>query len=162
MNFKCSKLMEFSFQFNIKDYMFVEKVFSPNCITSDGKFIYILISKSLVKIGSGFNGTVPGFIYGIAKDFGKERNEWIGYCNNKLFYKKLSKRTMDSLLVVDTETLQITGSMQTQASVSMKDGNNCLLFSDGESICSICTTSGSVSPVLFRVSIAQNICSIAG
>ncbi|KAL9694804.1 hypothetical protein quinque_014089 [Culex quinquefasciatus] len=129
--------------FNIKDYMFVEKVFSPNCITSDGKFIYILISKSLVKIGSGFNGTVPGFIYGIAKDFGKERNEWIGYCNNKLFYKKLSKRTMDSLLVVDTETLQITGSMQTQASVSMKDGNNCLLFSDGESICSICTTSGS-------------------
>ncbi|XP_055587703.1 E3 ubiquitin-protein ligase highwire isoform X4 [Uranotaenia lowii] len=129
--------------FTIKDYMFVEKVFTPNCIASDGKFIYILISKSLIKIGSGFNGTVPGFIYGIAKDFGKDKNEWIGYCNNKLLYKKLSKRNMDNLLVVDTETLQITGSIQTQTSISMKDGNNCLLFTDGESISCICTTSGS-------------------
>ncbi|XP_055618511.1 E3 ubiquitin-protein ligase highwire isoform X2 [Toxorhynchites rutilus septentrionalis] len=129
--------------FTIKDYMFVEKVFTPNCIASDGKYLYILISKSLIKIGSGFNGTVPGFIYGIAKDFGKDRNEWIGYCNNKLFYKKLSKRNMDTLLVVDTETLQITGSIQTQTTVSMKDGNNCLLFTDGESICCICTSSGS-------------------
>ncbi|XP_055524898.1 E3 ubiquitin-protein ligase highwire isoform X3 [Wyeomyia smithii] len=129
--------------FYIKDYMFIEKVFAPNCIASDGKYIFILISKSLVKIGSGFNGTVPGFIYGIAKDFGKDRNEWIGYCNNKLFYKKLSKRNMDNLLVVDTETLQITGSIQTQANISMKDGNNCLLFTDGEAISCICTTTGS-------------------
>ncbi|XP_062536745.1 E3 ubiquitin-protein ligase highwire-like [Armigeres subalbatus] len=129
--------------FTIKDYMFVEKVFNPNCIASDGRYIYILIAKSLVKIGSGFNGTVPGFIYGIAKDFGKDRNEWIGFCNNKLFYKKLTKRNMDNLLIVDTETLQITGSIQTQTSVSTKDGNNCLLFTDGESICCICTSSGS-------------------
>ncbi|XP_058468268.1 E3 ubiquitin-protein ligase highwire isoform X2 [Malaya genurostris] len=129
--------------FNIKDYMFVDQVFTPNCIASDGKYIYILISKSLVKIGSGFSGTVPGFIYGIAKDFGKDKNEWIGYCNNKLFYKKLSKRNLDNLLVVDTGTLQITGSMQTQATISMKDGNNCLLFTDGDAISCICTSSGS-------------------
>ena len=131
--------------FNIKDYMFVDKIYSPNCIASDGKFIYILISKSLVKIGSGYNGTSKGFIYGIAKDFGKDKNEWIGYCNNKLFYKKLSKRNIDNLLVVDTDTLAITGSIQTQTSISMKDGNNCLLFSDGDSICCLCSTKDAVS-----------------
>lgn len=60
-------------------------------ITSDGKYIYILVSKALLKIGSGYNGTLKGHVYASNYEFGKDKNGWIGYCNVSfiLFYCSL-------------------------------------------------------------------------
>lgn len=42
--------------------------------------MYILLGKSLFKIGTGFNGTLKGHVYGVNADFCKEKNGWIGFC----------------------------------------------------------------------------------
>lgn len=53
-------------------------------IAVNGKYIYVLTAKSLLKIGSGFNGTLRGHIYGHNNDFGKEKNGWIGFCGVRI------------------------------------------------------------------------------
>lgn len=57
--------------------------------TSDGKYIYILVSKALLKIGSGYNGTLKGHLYASNYEFGKDKNGWIGYCNVSFIHYKL-------------------------------------------------------------------------
>lgn len=50
-------------------------------VASDGKFLYLVTVKGLLKIGSGFNGTQEGLIYG-AVTISNAKNElpgWIGY-----------------------------------------------------------------------------------
>lgn len=47
-------------------------------IASNGRYLYILFGKCLFKMGTGFNGTLKGYIYGVNTEFGK--NGWIGFC----------------------------------------------------------------------------------
>lgn len=49
-------------------------------IASNGRYLYILFGKCLFKMGTGFNGTLKGYIYGVNTEFGKEKNGWIGFC----------------------------------------------------------------------------------
>lgn len=49
-------------------------------IASNGKHMYILLGKSLFKIGTGFNGTLKGYVYGVNPEFCKEKNGWVGFC----------------------------------------------------------------------------------
>lgn len=49
-------------------------------IASNGKYLFVLFGKNLYKIGSGFNGTLKGYIYGVNTEFCKEKNSWIGFC----------------------------------------------------------------------------------
>lgn len=49
-------------------------------IASNGKHMYILLGKSLFKIGTGFNGTLKGYVYAVNPEFCKEKNGWIGFC----------------------------------------------------------------------------------
>lgn len=42
--------------------------------------MYILLGKSLFKIGTGFNGTLKGYVYAVNSEFCKEKNGWIGFC----------------------------------------------------------------------------------
>lgn len=49
-------------------------------IASNGRYLYILFGKSLFKMGTGFNGTLKGYIYGVNTEFCKEKSGWIGFC----------------------------------------------------------------------------------
>lgn len=49
-------------------------------IASDGKFLYILSGRTLMKIGTGYNNSQKGYIYAINNEFGKDKIGWIGYC----------------------------------------------------------------------------------
>lgn len=129
-------------QFSIKKQLPPNNQFNLQpSIASDGKFIYILIGKALLKVGSGFNGTLKGYLYGANYDFGKEKNGWIGFCNNLLYYKRFSKRSSnESILVVNTETMTLITGSQHIPIPSARDGLNYLLFTDGDTLNAICTT----------------------
>lgn len=111
-----------------------------SCIASDGKFLYILHGKSLYKVGSGYNSTTKGLIYKMNKDFSKDKRGWIGYCRDKLYYKKISKRNTDNFIVIDRDSLtfqsplQISSKASSLKKESSSGGNNFSLYSDGESI----------------------------
>lgn len=73
--------MNLHLQFSVKTQM-SEKVqyhVQPS-IASNGKHMYILLGKSLYKIGTGFNGTLKGYVYAVNADFCKDKSGWIGFC----------------------------------------------------------------------------------
>lgn len=39
------------------------------------------------------------------KDFTKDKRGWIGFCKEKLYYKKMSKRNSDNFVVIDRDSL---------------------------------------------------------
>lgn len=47
-------------------------------LASAGKFVFLLTGKSLLKIGTGFGGTLPGYVYARNDSLEKEKNGWIG------------------------------------------------------------------------------------
>lgn len=49
-------------------------------IASNGRYLYILFGKCLFKMGTGFNSTLKGYIYGVNTEFCREKNGWIGFC----------------------------------------------------------------------------------
>ncbi|GAB0089308.1 E3 ubiquitin-protein ligase highwire [Sergentomyia squamirostris] len=107
-------------------------------IASDGRFVFILLGRSLLKIGTGFNGTLKGYLYAVNNEFGKETNGWIGYCRNILYYRRLSKRNFDNILIIDTDKLAVVESVHLNLGQG-KDSHS-ILFSDGESLNVLCTT----------------------
>lgn len=122
-------------EFPVKNISF-EPNFSSS-LASDGKFLYILLGKSLFKVGSGYNGTTKGLIYKMNKEFTKDKRGWIGFCRDKLYYKKMSKRTNDSFSVIDREALIFQSPLQISTKAFKKDSINYTLYSDGDSICTI-------------------------
>lgn len=50
-------------------------------LTSDGKYLFLLMGRALFKIGSGFGGTLKGHVYAANENFGKDVNGWLGYAN---------------------------------------------------------------------------------
>lgn len=133
---KNSKILQFSLKNQLPAN--IQYHLQPS-IASNGRYIFILTSKTLLKIGTGFNGTLRGYVYAVNNEFGKDKMGWIGFCGDILFYKKISKRNTESILIVNTETLNIMSAAQVIIPPT-KDGQNCLLFSDGESLNAICTT----------------------
>lgn len=81
-------------QFNIKEFAPLDIVNQKSCITCDGKYIYAIIGRSLLKVGTGYSGTLKGFVYGINKEFVKDKTGWIGMCNvsNLLYHKDCTQR----------------------------------------------------------------------
>lgn len=73
--------MESRLQFSVKTQIpeRVQYHVQPS-IASNGKHMYILLGKSLFKIGTGFNGTLKGYVYAVNPEFCKEKNGWIGFC----------------------------------------------------------------------------------
>lgn len=119
-------------EFHIKNITVDNSVSSS--IASDGKFLYILHGKSLYKIGSGYNSTTKGLIYKMNKDFTKDKRGWIGYCRDKLYYKKMSKRNADSFVVIDRDSLTFQSPLQMSSKAFKKETVNYTLYSDGETI----------------------------
>ena len=54
---------------------------SAKSLASDGQFLYIYTSKGLLKIGSGYGGTIKGHIYLHKSDFHIDEKGWLGYAN---------------------------------------------------------------------------------
>lgn len=72
------------FQFFVKNISF--DTYTSSSLASDGKYLYILVGKSLYKVGSGYIGTTKGFVYKMNKDFTKDKRGWIGFCKVNFFY----------------------------------------------------------------------------
>lgn len=119
-------------EFFVKNISFESN--SSSSLASDGKFLYILLGKNLFKVGSGYNGTTKGLIYKMNKEFTKDKRGWIGFCRDKLYYKKLSKRSNDNFAVIDREALIFQSPLQISTKAFKKDSINYTLYSDGESI----------------------------
>ena len=50
-------------------------------LASDGQFLYLYTSKGLLKIGSGYGGTIKGHVYLHKADFHVDDRGWLGYAN---------------------------------------------------------------------------------
>uniref|UniRef100_A0A182TRI3 PHR domain-containing protein n=2 Tax=Anopheles melas TaxID=34690 RepID=A0A182TRI3_9DIPT len=118
-------------------------------VASDGKFLYLVTVKGLLKIGSGFNGTQEGLIYG-AVTISNAKNElpgWIGYSGGKLYYGRISKMLASSsgwtFQLYDPATLTALGTVQT-APIPAFQRRYGQLFSDGDAICWLGAVSDSI------------------
>ncbi|XP_053677390.1 E3 ubiquitin-protein ligase highwire [Anopheles nili] len=117
-------------------------------VASDGKYLYLVTAKGLLKIGSGFNGTQEGLIYG-ALTITNTKNEipgWIGYSGGKLYYGRTNKLALNNgwtFQLYDPTTLTALGTVQTAPipAIQRRYGQ---LFSDGEAICWLGAVSDSV------------------
>lgn len=125
-------------QNSLIDEFYIKNIAVESCssssLASDGKFLYILLGKSLYKVGSGYNGTTKGLIYKMNKEFTKDKRGWIGFCRDKLYYKKMSKRNTDNFIVIDREALTFQSPIQMSTKLFKKDAINYTLYSDGDTI----------------------------
>uniref|UniRef100_A0A182JNI9 PHR domain-containing protein n=1 Tax=Anopheles christyi TaxID=43041 RepID=A0A182JNI9_9DIPT len=118
-------------------------------VASDGKFLYLVTVKGLLKIGSGFNGTQEGLIYGaVTISYGKnELPGWIGYSGGKLYYGRISKMMAANsgwtFQLYDPTTLTALGTVQT-APIPAFQRRYGQLFSDGDAICWLGAVSDSI------------------
>ncbi|XP_076385847.1 MYC binding protein highwire isoform X12 [Megachile rotundata] len=94
---------------------------------SDGKYLYLHTSRGLLKIGSGHGGTIWGHLYIHKADFYPTETGWLGYANNTLYFK-CTPRKQSELLIIDAETLVVTGI----AVLEGRDWSSSVMFSDGE------------------------------
>jgi E3 ubiquitin-protein ligase MYCBP2 len=78
----------------------------PRSIASDGKYLYVLSSQGLLKLGSGYGGTVKGVVYKSRADYlTEESSGWLGAAAGKLFYYS-GMPGEDEIVVINTETLE--------------------------------------------------------
>ena len=71
----------------------------PKSITSDGQYLYILTTRGLFKVGSGYGETIRGHVYVWQPEFYANDKSWIGFClvifngkckgtfRNRIFFK---------------------------------------------------------------------------
>lgn len=60
-------------------------IFEVRSVASDGRFLYLYTSKGLLKIGSGYGGTVKGHIYMLKVDLIADSQGWLGFANVRIF-----------------------------------------------------------------------------
>ncbi len=59
-------------------------------LASDGAFLYLLTDRGLFKVGSGYGGTIKGYVYRHREDFDSSP-AWIGFAGQTLYYRPLSE-----------------------------------------------------------------------
>ncbi|XP_014476555.1 PREDICTED: E3 ubiquitin-protein ligase MYCBP2 isoform X7 [Dinoponera quadriceps] len=123
---KCSKIytstLKLSSEMN-------NMVLNERSFVSDGKYLYLHTTRGLLKIGSGHGGTIWGHTYIHKADFYPTETGWLGYANNSLYFK-CAPRKQRELLIIDAETLVVTGI----AVLEGKDWSSSVMFSDGENL----------------------------
>ena len=62
-------------------------------------------SAGLHKVGTGYGGTIKGFLSASNPAFHSKDQGWLAYAQNKLFYRSLDS-VSNTLYVVDRDTLQ--------------------------------------------------------
>lgn len=56
-------------------------VLNGKSFVSDGKYLYLHTNQGLIKIGSGYGGTIWGHVYAHKSDFYPSEIGWLGYAN---------------------------------------------------------------------------------
>lgn len=56
-------------------------VMNGRSFVSDGKYLYLHTNRGLLKIGSGYGGTIGGQLYAHKADFYPNETGWLGYAN---------------------------------------------------------------------------------
>nr|XP_022909947.1 E3 ubiquitin-protein ligase MYCBP2 isoform X2 [Onthophagus taurus] len=105
----------------------VEKnTFEFKSMTCDGHYLFIFTNQGLFKVGTSYGGTVRGHVYMYKPDFYPKDTGTILYCEGKL-YIKLDGRRGCEFLIIDKDSLLITGSVQLHS----KDATASAVFSCG-------------------------------
>ena len=78
---KSSKI--YAFTLNLPNEM-NNMVMNGRSFVSDGKFLYLHTNRGLLKIGSGYGGTIGGQLYAHKADFYPNETGWLGYANVSL------------------------------------------------------------------------------
>lgn len=74
-------------QFNVDVDLMASALTQPS-LAAAGNFVFLLTGKSLLKIGTGFGGTLPGYVYARNDGLEKEKNGWIGMSGVSICHKK--------------------------------------------------------------------------
>ncbi|XP_032812561.2 E3 ubiquitin-protein ligase MYCBP2 isoform X3 [Petromyzon marinus] len=101
---------------------------------SDGAYLYVLTSKGLYKVGSGYGGTVRGHVYhcNLSIRNRKDRKAWLGHIQGRLLYQDCATSGQPGTAVsIHAETLEH-GPPVSLPGRSV-DGES-ILFTDGEHV----------------------------
>ncbi|XP_056648043.1 E3 ubiquitin-protein ligase MYCBP2 isoform X1 [Diorhabda sublineata] len=93
----------------------------------DGQYLYLFTSKGLFKVGSGYGGTLKGYVVLWKPDFYPNENGSLVFCNGNL-YLKLCGRRGGEFLIVERTNLLISGSVP----LHNRDSSSNVVFSDGD------------------------------
>ncbi|KAJ8975749.1 hypothetical protein NQ317_015371, partial [Molorchus minor] len=96
-------------------------------LACDGQYLYLFTSKGLLKIGSGYGGTLKGHIVMWKPDFYPNDSGNLVFCAENL-YLKLCGRRGGEFLVVDRTNLLISGAVP----LHNRDASTSVVFSDGD------------------------------
>ena len=100
----------------------------------DGSYLYLQTDRGLFKVGTSYAGTVKGWVYKHNPNFHSEPG-WLGHAGGCLYFRKnevvsgAAAATPLTLLVVDTNTLKVTGHVTSRDSPPSG-----ALFNDGAHI----------------------------
>nr|CAH7734761.1 unnamed protein product [Callosobruchus chinensis] len=96
-------------------------------LACDGQYLYLFTSKGLLKVGSGYGGTVKGHVVIWKQDFYPNDSGSLVYCDGNLYLKLCGRRGCE-LLIVERTNLLISGSVP----LHNRDVSSTVVFSDGE------------------------------
>ncbi|KAG5884565.1 hypothetical protein JTB14_006591 [Gonioctena quinquepunctata] len=96
-------------------------------LTCDGQYLYLYTSRGLLKIGSGYGGTIKGHVVLWKPDFYPNDNGSLVFCDGNL-YLKLCGRRGGEFLVVERSNLLISASVP----LHNRDSSATVVFSDGD------------------------------
>ncbi|KAJ8937054.1 hypothetical protein NQ314_012048 [Rhamnusium bicolor] len=99
----------------------------PKSLACDGQYLYLFTSKGLLKIGSGYGGTLKSHVIMWKPDFYPNDNGSLVFCAGNL-YLKLCGRRGGEFLIVDRTNLLISGSVP----LHNRDASSSVIFSDGD------------------------------
>ncbi|CAG9838820.1 unnamed protein product [Diabrotica balteata] len=93
----------------------------------DGQYLYLFTSKGLLKVGSGYGGTLKGYVVLWKPDFYPNESGSLVFCNGNLYLKLIGRRGGE-FLIVERSNLLISGSVP----LHNRDSSATVVFSDGD------------------------------
>ncbi|XP_071483934.1 E3 ubiquitin-protein ligase MYCBP2-like [Diadema antillarum] len=104
-----------------------------SAIASDGRYLYIHGDKGLMKIGSGYSGTIKGHIYASNPTVYSGEKGWLGFSRNQLLFKcqEGTQAARNLLVKISSTDLKEEGQLALPPLACSDSG---LFFSDGVSL----------------------------
>jgi hypothetical protein len=81
-------------------------------VATDGRFLYVHSTAGLVKLGTGYHGTIQGHLYACKPRYRVLEKPWVACVGTRL-YLRSPAMSPDCLVVVDCNTLEEVGNVQT-------------------------------------------------
>ncbi|XP_074033015.1 MYC binding protein highwire isoform X2 [Leptinotarsa decemlineata] len=96
-------------------------------LACDGQYLYLFTSRGLLKIGSGYGGTIKGHVVAWKPEFYPNDNGSLVFCDGNLYLKLCGRRGCE-FLVVERSNLLISASVP----LHNRDSSATVVFSDGD------------------------------